>query len=139
MKIRWKLCFGVLGVYVAGMISSILIIGILIAYFAEKGAENPKAGEQRLLNGLTRNLKLDEEQRAEVAVVVSDILLEVRTEVGGIIDDHSPRVREVLDEDQNQRFTNFLEKIEMQLHVKLKSKGSPEPKAAATTTTPPQT
>ncbi len=122
----WKLTVGIISVFLAGMACSALLIGILAA----KGSRDPDIGKQRLLRTMTRVLKLDDQQQEEVAVIVDDIVLDTRTQVGSVIDEHSPRIRAVLNPKQNERFTFFLGKVGRHLHVELEKESESASTAA---------
>lgn len=124
-KLPWKLGLGIVLVFLAGMVTSILVIGIIVAGETRRGEQDPQVAEERLMRNLTRSLKLDEAQQEEVEGVVDDIVADTRQEVGQVIDNHSPRIREVLDPKQNKRFDFFLTKVEDRLHVRLKTLEKP--------------
>lgn len=124
-KLPWKLGLGIVLVFLAGMVTSVLVIGIVVAGETRRGERNPEVAEERLMRNLTRTLKLDETQQEEVEVVVDDIVEDTRKELGQVIDNHSPRIREVLDPKQSKRFDFFLTKLEDRLHVRLKSLEKP--------------
>ncbi len=124
-KLPWKLGLGIVLVFLAGMVTSVLVIGIVVAGETRRGERNPEVAEERLMRNLTRTLKLDETQQEEVEVVVDDIVEDTRKELGQVIDNHSPRIQEVLDPKQSKRFDFFLTKLEDRLHVRLKSLEKP--------------
>jgi len=129
----WKLTLGIICVFLAGMASSVLIIGILAA----KGSKDPNVGKERLLRTMTRALDLDETQQQDVEVVVDDIVVDTRTEVAQVINEHSPRILEVLRPEPHKKFEKFLGRVENHLHIDLKTNVDGDAITSASDPSPP--
>ena len=129
-KRTWiKLVIGISIVFMTGFCTGVIgtvLVGPGIVKKLEDKAEDPKMGHEMVMKLLTRKLKLDESQEAEVSVVMTDIIAEIvpirdqtREKLAETIDSHSPRIREVLREEQIPAYEQFLHKLGREWRVVL--------------------
>jgi len=103
-------------VFLLGMVSgALLTVQLGIRQVATLSSTSTEALSAQLLDFLDRRLGLDEDQREEVAAVldeaereVAPLRRELRSRSRDILKTYRPRIAEVLDEDQRERFDRMM-------------------------------
>ena len=126
-KLSWlKLAMGILIVFGSGVIVG--IIGtVLMVEEMKKGAEDPEVGHAMVMRHLKGRLQLDEAQYEHVSMVMEEMIDEIvpirddaRSQLAEAAMTHMPRIREVLNPEQEKRFEKFLDDLEKDWHVVLR-------------------
>ncbi len=121
----WKFALGILLTFVAGTVFG--VVGtIVIAQGAKKKMEDPKVGHAMVLKHLDRKLNLTETQHDEISVVLESMIEDIvpirnstRRQLATIVRTHGPKIREILEPEQEKGFDEFLGKLARDWNVVL--------------------
>ncbi|MEM1296528.1 MAG: hypothetical protein AAGH89_14260 [Verrucomicrobiota bacterium] len=128
----WKFALGILLTFGAG--TAFGVIGtIVVAQGAKKKMEDPKVGHALVPKHLDRKLNLTETQHDEVAEILESMIEEIvpirnstRKQLAGVVHTHGPKIREILEPEQEENYDQFLEKLARDWNVVLNVEPRPE-------------
>lgn len=127
----WKFALGILLTFVAGTFFG--VVGtIVVAQGAKEKMEDPKIGHAMVLKHLDRKLNLTEAQHEEVSETLEDMINEIvpirdstRKQLAGVVRTHGPRIRDILEPEQEEAFDQFIQKLAKDWNVVLTVEPSP--------------
>src|ERR1051326_5432639 len=116
---RWKVVFGVLLVFVFGMLAGAIVTHRIYQRRLHLLMSGPPAVRQFMVRAMTRELRLTPAQRVEVDSAIHDAQLELQTirkevqpQVEDILHRAEDRIRKQLDVSQREKFDRFVEQQE---------------------------
>ncbi len=116
-RIWWKLSLGILLVFSAG--TAFGVFGtVIVAQGFKQRMEDPKIAHATMVKHLDGKLKLTDAQHEEISRIMEEMIGEVvpvrdesRHQLAQIVNHHGPRIREVLNPAQREKFDRFLAKL----------------------------
>lgn len=113
----WKFAIGILVVFGAGTIFGFIGTIVLFQNLKEK-LEDPEIYHSMAVDHLEQKLDLSEAQREEVSVILEDAIGEIvpirnetRRKLAEVLNTHGPRIRSLLDSEQEEAYDQFLQRL----------------------------